>query len=100
MLCPTPPPTRLSGLPVSGQRLRHLSRAQVSWVAELHMDHPGAEFVFGVSPVLAGLRSRRRTAYVLFVQSTMDMSKRKVQSLAQCQTLQIRRIIRGRHAGT
>ncbi|KAL3919973.1 MAG: hypothetical protein SGPRY_005431 [Prymnesium sp.] len=39
----------------------------------------GAEFVYGVSPVLAALRQQRRTVHKLMIQDSMDMSKRKDQ---------------------
>lgn len=48
-----------------------------SWLEEQNEEFPGCDYVHGVSPVLAALRSKRRATHRLFMLETMDMSKRK-----------------------
>jgi len=54
-----------------------------SWMQEQAEQFPGADYVHGVSPVLAALRAGRRTPHRLFMQETMDLSKRKDASAIQ-----------------
>ena len=48
-----------------------------SWLEEQAEEFPDADYLHGVSPVLAALRAQRRTPFRLFMQETMDMAKRK-----------------------
>ena len=62
------------------ERQREYQAAQAerkSWMEEHAIQFPGAEYLHGVSPVLAALRVGRRTTHRLFLQETMDLAKRK-----------------------
>jgi len=62
------------------ERQREYQAAQAerkSWMEEHALEFPGAEYLHGVSPVLAALRVGRRTTHRLFIQETMDLTKRK-----------------------
>lgn len=54
-----------------------------SWLAVQNERYPDSEYLFGVSPILAALRTKRRDMYVLYVQDTMDMDKRKDRKAAE-----------------
>jgi len=70
--------------PISREELYERQREQQakqaerkSWVEELNEEFPSSDFVFGVSPVLAAFRAKRRTIHRLYIQDSMEMSKRK-----------------------
>jgi len=70
--------------PISREELYERQREQQakqaerkSWVEELNEEFPASDFVFGVSPVLAAFRAKRRTIHRLYIQDSMEMSKRK-----------------------
>ena len=73
------------------QRQREFQALQAerkSWLEEQDEEHPGSDYVHGVSPVLAALRAGRRSFHRLFVQETMDLSKRKdAAALAQIEAM-------------
>jgi hypothetical protein len=48
-----------------------------SWLQVQNEQFPESQYLFGVSPVLAALRTKRRALHVLFIQETMEMDKRK-----------------------
>jgi len=74
-----------------------------SWLEEQNEEFPGCDYVHGVSPVLAALRSKRRATHRLFMLETMDMSKRKdasaideIESMALKDDCEIVRLDKGR----
>ena len=48
-----------------------------SWLQVQNERFPDSQYLFGVSPVLAALRTKRRILHVLYIQDTMDLLKRK-----------------------
>mmetsp|Transcript_563 Transcript_563/g.1404 ORF Transcript_563/g.1404 Transcript_563/m.1404 type:complete len:229 (-) Transcript_563:963-1649(-) len=61
--------------PISREELYERQREQQakqaerkSWVEELNEEFPASDFVFGVSPVLAAFRAKRRTIHRLYIQ--------------------------------
>lgn len=65
------------------QRERQAVQAErQSWLSMQNERYPDSDYLFGVSPVLAALRTKRRDMYVLYTQDTMDMEKRKDRAAA------------------
>jgi len=70
------------GQPAGGGGWRPTAqRGPPSWDDEYDEDDeqeaPAGEFLFGVNPVLAALKQRRRKMYKLLVQDSMELKKRK-----------------------
>ena len=74
-----------------------------SWLQAQNERFPDSQYLFGVSPVLAALRTKRRALHVLYIQETMELDKRKdkdaiaeVERLAEREGCEVVRTDKGR----